>query len=324
MRDDGGGPRRVTPRVIIVTASDHRFMPFLRDLIGSLDGTLARPEIELACFDLGLDAADRTWLGQHGATLAVPRAHLGVRAEDHGPALLSFLARPFLPEYFPGFDVYVWIDSDVWLQDLSVLDRYVEGAMATGMAITHERERGYRFQPWLFGWTVKHFMLGYGALTAAHLLVRPHVNAGFFAIRADAPHWAEWARRYQAAIGRTRALVPHDQFALNHALHGDGPGGTTLPTALLDPGCNWICDRGVPKWNSSRAAFCKPYPPYEPIGAMHLAGPAKRTLYDVATTDGNFFRTYLFRGAGPEKPVLIDVLARSDDASAGLASRQAA
>ncbi len=318
MKDDYGvrgvAPPKMVPKVIIVTASDHRFMPFLRDLIASLGNTLAQPEVELACFDLGLDVTDRAWLARQRVTIAVPRVHLGVRADDHAPALLSFLARPFLPRYFPGFDVYVWIDSDVWLQDPSVLDRYVAGAMATGMAITHERERAYRFQPWLFGWTAKHFMLGYGALTTAHLLTRRHVNAGFFAIRGDAPHWHEWARRYQAAIGRTGALVPHDQFALNHALHGDGPGATALSAALLDPGCNWICDRGIPKWNSEQNVFCKPYPPHERIGAMHLAGPAKRTIYDIATTDGRSFRTYLFRGATPDTPVLDDILARPEPA----------
>ena len=295
-------------------------MPFLRDLIGSLEEALARPNVELACFDLGLDAADRAWLGRRQVTTAVPHTHLGVRAEDHAPALLSFLARPFLPEYFPGFDVYVWIDSDIWLQDCSVLDRYIDGAMTTGMAITHERERGYRFQAWLFGWTAKHFWLGYGAAAAPRLLVRPHVNAGFFAICADAPHWAEWARRYEAAIGRTRALVPHDQFALNHALHGDRSGDPPPPAAcLLDPGCNWICDRGVPMWNDRLGAFCKPYPPYEPIGAVHLAGPAKRTAYDIATTNGKSFRSYLFRGASPQTPVLTEILPRS-----GQPNRQAA
>lgn len=279
-------------------------MPFLRGMIGSLETLLARPGMELACFDLGLSGEDRAWLEAKGARLAIPQAHLGIRAADHSPALLSFLARPFLPEYFPGYDVYAWIDSDVWLQDSSVVDRYVAGATSAGMAVTHERERGYRFQPWLFGWTAKHMLLGYGPVTGAHLLRHRHVNAGFFAIHADAPHWQAWARRYQAAIERTGALVPHDQFALNHALHGNIFGARDVPgAALLDPGCNWICDRGIPMWNDERSAFCKPYAPYEPIGAIHLAGPAKRTVYDIVRTGGGTFRTCILRGASPQHPI---------------------
>ena len=298
------------PRVLVVSASDSRFMPFLRGMIGSLDEVLDRGEAELACFDLGLDRADRAWLADRGAIVAAPRAHLGVQAGEHGPALLSFLARPFLQEYFPGYDVYVWIDSDVWLQDPAVLGRYVAGALASGMAVTHERERGYRFQAWLFGWTAKHMLLGYGPAAAAHLLRRPHVNAGFFAVRAGAPHWDAWVRRYAAALERTGALVPHDQFALNHAIHGDMLGKPDVAaTALLDPGCNWICDRGVPMWNDEAGAFCKPYPPYEPIGAIHLAGPAKRTAYDIRRTGGGSFQTYILRGAAPDRPVLNAPLA---------------
>ena len=288
------------PRILVVSASDSRFMRFLRDMIGSIQPFLARPHVDLACFDIGLDPADRRWLESLGAEVRPPGAHLGQQAADHSPALRSFLARPFLREYFPGYDVYVWLDSDIWLQDAAVLDQYVDGALRQGLAVTHEEERGYRFQAWLFGWNAKHFVLGYGPLVGAYLLARPHVNAGFFALAADAPHWDAWARRYQAAIGRTGKLVPHDQFALNHALHARG----AAPACLLDPGCNWICERGVPMWNDDEAAFCRPYAPYRPIGALHLAGPGKRTVYDIRRTGGGGFRTMILRGASPTHPIV--------------------
>lgn len=308
---DAPHPTR-SPSVLIVSATDSRFLPFLKGMLASLQPTLARPEVHLACFDIGLDPADHTWLAGQGATIVAPRIQFGLDPADHSTALLSFLARPFLREYFPGYDVYVWIDSDVWLQDQGVIEEYVQGALAEGMAITHERERGYRFQSWLFGWTLKHFVLGYGAANAAYLMGRKHVNAGFFAIRADAPQWAGWARRYEAAIKRTGALVPHDQFALNHALHGDWAGLGGKPQArLLDPRCNWICDRGAPMWNDAEAAFCKPYAPFTTIGALHLAGPAKRKTYDIRRTGGGSFTTYILQGTSPANPILSGPLSSS-------------
>jgi hypothetical protein len=230
---------------------------------------------------------------------------MGVVAERYDVALLSFLARPFLREYFPGYDVYVWVDSDLWFQRPEVLNDYIDGARTQGFAITHESERGYRFQPRLFAWTAKHFLLGYGALTGAWLLGRRHLNAGFFAAHADAPHWSAWARHYEAAIARTAgALVPHDQFALVQALHSNALAGGRVAAAFLDPTCNWIVDRGVPMWNDDVGAFCKPYAPYEPIGAVHLAGPGKRRVYKVRRTRGGSFATRILPSASPERPAL--------------------
>jgi hypothetical protein len=251
-----------------------------------------------------MTAPQRDWLSALSAQVVKPRAHMGVVAERHDAALLSFLARPFLREYFPGYDVYVWVDSDLWFQRPEVLNAYVDGAYAQGFAITHESERAYRFQPRLFAWTAKHFLLGYGAMTGTWLLGRRHLNAGFFAAHADAPHWRAWARHYEAAIARTGALVPHDQFALVQALHTRALDGNRLAAAFLEPTCNWIVDRGVPMWNDALGAFCKPYAPYEPIDAVHLAGPGKRRVYTVRRTGGGSFTTRILPGASPVRPAL--------------------
>ena len=292
------------PRVLVVTAADSRFMGFLRGMLASIAPYLARPTVSLACFDIGLQPADKAWLESRGAQIAAPHAHFSIDPTAHRAALLSFLARPFLPDYFPGHDVYLWIDSDVWLQDLAVLDDYVAGARHSGMAITHESERSYRFQPRLFGWTTKHFLLGYGIGHGAWLLSRPHVNAGFFAIHTDAPHWRAWAGRYERAIRRSGRLVPHDQFALNQALHAGPFGQPRMDICLLAPGHNWIVDRGVPMWNDEAGRFCMPRAPYTPIGAMHLAGPGKETVYCIKRTGGGQFTSRVVHGATADNPAL--------------------
>ncbi len=295
-------PAGAAPRVAVVTASDSRFMPFLRGMLASLAGQTVQAA-HIACFDIGLNAADRAWLAKRGVQVAKPGAHLGVDAAAVRPALLSFLARPFLPSYFPGFDVYVWIDSDVWLQDGAVLETYVGGALAQGIAVTHERTGAYRFQAWLLAWTGKHLLRGYGVTDTAWLLTHRQVNAGFFALSATAPHWDAWAQRYRAALRRTGDLVPHDQFALNHALYGGLLDRRRLPACLLPPRFNWICDRGVPMWSDAAQAFCEPRTPYAVIGALHLAGPAKRQVYAIRRTGGGRFSTCLVHGASPEAPL---------------------
>ena len=288
-------------KLLIVSSSDTKFFGLLKDMILSLE-RLARlpsstlPPYALGIVDLGLSDEDRAWLAEQDARIVAPRPHMGAGSLDR-PLELAFLVRPFLPEYFPDFEIYCWIDSDVWLQNEEAVRALVDGAAAEGMAIAHENERAYRFQRWLFLWTAKHFVLGYGAFRGAWLLTKPHLNAGMFAIRAGAPHWAAWARRYKAAIERTGKITPHDQFALNQAIYQD-----RLPTRLLDAGANWICDRGVPMWNDEAGAFCRPYAPHRIISALHLAGPGKRTAYRIERTGGGNFTTMIRYGAAPVGP----------------------
>jgi len=292
-------------KLLIVSSSDTKFFGLLKDMILSLE-RLAQlpasvmPAYTLGILDLGLSDEDRAWLAERDAVIQKPRPHMGAGSLDR-PLELAFLVRPFLPEYFPDFDVYCWIDSDVWLQNEDAVLALVEGAKTEGMAIAHESERAYKFQRWLFLWTAKHFVLGYGPLRGLWLLTKPHLNAGMFAIRANAPHWAAWARRYDAAIRRTGLITPHDQFALNQAIHQD-----RLPTRLLDAGANWICDRGVPMWNDKAGAFCRPYQPYAPISALHLAGPGKRTAYRIQRTGGGEFTAMIRYGTAPKAAPMVE------------------
>jgi hypothetical protein len=293
MRQMGSGG--VASRIVFISSADTKFFGLLREMLASLDRLphAEMPDYDLAVFDLGLAPEDREWLARRNAVIAMPRPHDGLGSVDR-PLELAFLVRPYLREYFPGYDIYVWIDSDVWLQSPEALHALIDGAAAKGMAIAHENERSYRFQRKLFLWTAKHFLLGYGMARGLWLLTRPHLNAGMFAIRHDAPHWDAWAARYRAAIERTGKLTPHDQFALNQAIYQD-----RLPTEILSPRVNWICDRGVPMWNDEAQEFCEPYPPYRRISALHLAGPGKRTVYRIRRTGGSAFNAMIRFGMAP-------------------------
>ncbi len=287
------------PRIIIITAGDHKVMPMLQGLIRSIEAFPERRTVEIGCLDVGQTDADRAWLTDHDVALAIPTTHLGVPDSRLKPYERAFVARPFLREYFPGRDIYVWIDSDVWLQGWWVIEDFCRGAQATGLAVAHERERAYAFQGWLYGWFAKHFVLGYGVIDGAWLLSRAHLNAGLFAMRADSPHWQLWVDTYQAAWERTGTFNPHDQFSINRLVHGGVFARPKEPATLLPPRYNWICARGQPMWNDDLEAFCEPYPPYRLIGAVHLAGPGKTTCYTIRRTGGGSFKAFLTQGVRP-------------------------
>lgn len=286
-------------KTIIITAGDSKVMPTLQGLIRSLEAFPERQDVEIGCLDVGQAAEDRAWLAAHSVVVAEPTTHLGVPIERLKPYERAFVARPFLRDYFPGRDIYVWIDSDVWLQGWWVIDAYCQGALQTGMAIAHERERAYVFQGWLLAWFAKHMVLGYGSLDGAWLLSRPHLNAGLFAMRSDSPHWALWVHHYKAAWDRTGTFNPHDQFSINRLVHGGLMSRPKVKTTILAPRYNWICDRGPPMWNDAEGALCEPYPPYRSIGAVHLAGPGKTTAYEIRRTGGGSFNALLLQGVKP-------------------------
>lgn len=264
-------------------------------MISSLNAAKHDRSIAFGCFDLGLERHQSAWLETQGATIVSPRWHFSIPEAAKLPRYLAFVVRPFLRDYFPGYDIYLWIDADAWLQDWTAVDRYIAGAHAKGMAIAHENERGYRFQAWLFAWTCKHFLLGYGAIRGLRLLSRPHLNAGIFAIATDAPHWQKWQDCYQRAIDKSGNVVPHDQFALNDAIYS-----YSLPADFLPATCNWICDRGPPLLDEESGKFCAPYPPYQRISIMHLAGPAKGRKYRVKTRAGSEVeRSFRYQNANP-------------------------
>lgn len=288
-----------TPRTIIITAGDSKVMPAMKGLFRSILAFPQHREVELGCMDVGLADADRQWLADHGVELAVPTTHLGVPPERLKPYERAFVARPFLRDYFPGRDVYIWIDSDVWLQGWWVIEAYRQGALDTGFAITHERERAYHFQGWLLAWFAKHFILGYGVLDGTYLFSRPHLNAGLFAMRADSPQWDLWRQHYQQAWERTSIFNPHDQFSINRMVYGGVLEKPKAEATILPPRYNWIIDRGPPMWNDDEDALCEPYAPYRPIGAIHLAGPGKTTAYSVKRTGGGEFQAFLMQGVRP-------------------------
>jgi hypothetical protein len=268
-------------RKVIVTGSDSGYFPLLAEMIQSVQRFEQSRQFDLRYFDMGLKDEEIRWLAERGCIGCKPGWDLEVPEPQRNTRHHSQAIRPFLRNYFPGYDVYVWLDADLWIQDWQVLERYVEGALGYGLAISFEKERAYRFQGWLLGWTLKHFILGYGLWRGLWLASRPHLNVGCFAIAAAAPHWEPWIARFQKAICRAGRVEPHDQFALIDAVYSD-----RLPTCILPATCNWICDRGIPVWDADAKLFCVPYPPYTAISVIHLAGPAKATNYSVATRSG--------------------------------------
>ena len=181
-----------------------------------------------------------------------------------------------MPRHFPGYETYLWIDADAWLQDWRVVDLYVEAARGGKLAIVPEIDRAYKRhykRPKLFGLTLawKNYREAFGWRVADRLGRNPMVNCGVFALRGDAPHWQVWGRIMAQVAQRTRFFFV-EQTALNYAIFAEH-----LPVDFLPAYCNWMPGDAAPAFDAERGLFVEPYSPHEVIGIMHLAGPEQKT-----------------------------------------------
>ena len=213
--------------------------------------------------------------------------------ERTSETLKAQVARPFLRRHFPGYEIYLWIDADAWLQDGRAIDLYMQAAGRDKLAITPEIDRAYKRhykRPKLFGWTLawKNYREAFGWRIADRLGRNPMVNCGVFALHRDAPHWDAWARILAEVLQRTRFFFV-EQVALNYAIFAEH-----LPANFLPAYCNWMPGDAPPAFDAARGLFVEPYAPHEVIGVMHLAGREQKTqLFRLDRLDGGTIETSL-------------------------------
>jgi hypothetical protein len=287
---------------IICTAADAPYFPLLEGLVRSLAAGPLSSRLPLGVLDLGLSAEQQAWLASQGATLVSPGWDVDFPGREQAPAFYrAMTARPFLPRYFPGYGIYLWIDSDAWVQDDSVLGIYLAAAATGKLAIVPELDRGYwtMYKPPKL-WTQNHkvFAWGYGVKAGYRLGRNPILNSGVFALAGDAPHWPLWAEAHRRALQRRRWRPPAsdpfkfflaEQTALNYVVFAD-----RQPMTLLPAPCNWFCGKGTPRWDSERRRVVEPHAPYQTLGIIHLAGKGmKERVWTLDTVTGGQVTTRL-------------------------------
>lgn len=285
--------------VVVVSAADSLYFPLLRDAVASVRAL--RRDVAIGIFDLGLAASERAWLAEQRADVVQPGWDIAFPGRERAPDLLKAeFARPFLPRYFPGFEMYFWLDADAWLQDWRAVELYCAAAGRERLAITPEIDRAYKRhykRPKPFGWTLawKNYREAFGWRIADRLGRNPMVNSGVFALHAEAPHWEAWQRVLCRILQRTR-FVPAAQTALNYVIFAE-----RLPVNFLPAYCNWMPGDAPPAFDAERGLFVEPYAPHETIGVMHLAGAEqKRHAFRLDRLDGGTIETRLRYGATRE------------------------
>jgi hypothetical protein len=281
--------------LLIASAADRGYFALLRDTVLSIRAQ--RRAAAIGVLDLGLDPEQRQWLTERVTHLVAPGWDVDFPQRARMPETFKAqVARPFLRRHFPGYETYLWIDADAWLQEWRVIELYRAAAGHDKLAITPEIDRAYKRhykRPKLFGRTLawKNYREAFGWRAADRLGRNPMVNCGVFALHHAAPHWDAWERVMAQVLQRTRFFYV-EQVALNYLIFAEG-----LPVNFLPAYCNWMPGDAAPAFDAERGLFVEPYMPHEVIGIMHLAGPEQKThIFRLNRLDGGTVETSLRYG----------------------------
>ena len=269
----------MTEKAIAITGGDAAYFDLMRDCIGSLRATAEGRALALGVLDCGLTDEQRDWCRAQGAILVEPVWDFDFPGREKlKDGYKALTARPFLPRYFPGFDLYLWIDGDCWVQQGDALSLFLSAARTGALGVAPEIHRSMRHyrHAWTEFSTINGaaYEQGFGKETAERLIRYPLINAGVFSLKAAAPHWAGWAGVLGEALQRSANMT--DQIALNVLVYDHGFACEPLPSR-----CNWPIHHATPAWDAERQLFVEPAMPYEPLGILHMTIYTKR----LATMD---------------------------------------
>lgn len=257
---------------LIITAADAKYFELVQGTILSIRQKPQGRDIVVGFLDLGCTPEQLQWLKGQVDTIKQPEWELNFPSKSKAPEYLKgLLARPFLRQYFPDFDIYSWIDADAWVQDWKAVDLFIQGAEHWGLAIVPEIDRSSQIQygglsQYWWEWVYHQYQATFGKEVAQDLYHYPILNAGVFALHKDAPHWQIWAECLEQGLQNSVSLMT-DQFALNLSIYSCG---LFDKTEMLPAWCNWTCHHRLPTWDKKQSCLVEPYLPHISIGILHL------------------------------------------------------
>ena len=266
-------------RIALVSGSDANYYPLLREWIESVRRFDESKDMDICVIDAGLKEEQINELKELGIKSVNPDWPTKLPEKKiHGKEYLkACVCRPFIPKLFPGYDIYMWMDSDTWVQDWNSVALYLRSAKEKPdrIAITNGADRHYQRQvriKWLWRWPYRvasfYFSNGiaaFGFKTAKALAAQYVLSAGCFAIHAKAPHWKRWQEILLKALVKGR-VFPAEQLSLGILVHLEGYKAELLPAYT-----HWLCGT-TPLWDSEKKQFIEPFLPNMPLGVLHLVG----------------------------------------------------
>jgi len=263
---------------VIISAADSNYFELLNELIDSIKSFDQSKDLAICIMDAGLHKDQIEVLEKK--VDQIKKAEWDIEVSDIKVKgrewLKSQVSRAFLPKYFPGYEKYIWIDADAWVNSWYAIELYLKGCENKKLAIATSADRSYGRllrAEWIFGnfariksQNYKHAKSsGFSEKIAREVALKPHLNIGVFSLEKDAPHWDTWQKNLKKALSSGR-IWGSEQIAMNITIYSDN-----LDVEILPAYCNWTLIDGL-KFDKKNNTFVEPYLPNHEIGIIHFAG----------------------------------------------------
>ena len=267
-----------------VSGCDSNYFPMLLEWVHSVRAHDQSKDFDICIMNTGLSDAQCAILKPLVTDIKTPEwpcalPEYKIRGREY---LKSCVCRPFIPDLFPGYETYMWMDADMWVQDWRAIDLYMTGAARGCLSITTQSDRAYLRQiriKWLgsLPWKVRGFyftnaLKAFGLNTAKKILPFNVLNAGSFAMRGDAPHWKRWQELLLQALKKGKIFTA-EQLTLGMLSYLED-----YPVEILPAWTQWLCEN-KPLWDEEKQCFVETFLPNEAIGIIHVSG------YDAMRVD---------------------------------------
>ena len=263
---------------VIVSLADENYFPLLEELINSIKRFQESEKVAICILDAGLTKEQKEKISKNvdeikSAEWDIKVPENKVQGKDW---LKSQVSRAFLPNYFPKYEKYLWIDCDAWVNDWNCVELYFKACDNGKLGITQTLGPGYKITSkvnWLFGklaiiksQNFKHAVKSkIGYKNARKLAFAPHINIGVFSLEKDSKGWSSWQNNLSKTL-KAGNIFGSEGLAINMSVYID-----KIETEFLPLNCNWIISNLLPKYDDQKNTFVEPYLPNYKIGIMHLA-----------------------------------------------------
>ena len=127
-------------RNTVVTLADSTYFEMLLELISSIKRFKQSSEIDICLLDAGLTKDQLNVLSDK--VKDIKKADWDIKVPDHKVKgkewLKSQVSRAFLPNYFPNYEKYLWIDCDAWVQEWNCIELYFRACNNGKLGITQK------------------------------------------------------------------------------------------------------------------------------------------------------------------------------------------